>query len=84
MNGTKKIILPTLKIDLYYQPLIIEDVFEAAINFPPQSTPVGIVSQYCEHHNMSHISQFIKKLPWDRVMNITINLEEHGRLVLNL
>ena len=38
-------------------PLIKYDIFEVNVNFPPRGTPIGILEQYCEHHNMSYISQ---------------------------
>ena len=48
---------PILKIDLSYHPFIKDDIFEVNINFPPRFTTIGIVTQYCEHQNMSYISQ---------------------------
>ena len=57
MLGTNTSTLPTLKTDLSYHPIIKNDIFEINVNFPPRGTPVGIVTQLCEHHNISYIYQ---------------------------
>ena len=57
MLGANISTLPILKIDLLDHPFIKDDIFEVNVNFPPRGTPVGITTQYCEHHNMSYISQ---------------------------
>ena len=57
ITGTNLSILPTFRIYLSCHPLIKDNIFEVAITYPPRGTPIGIVSQYCEHHNMSYISQ---------------------------
>ena len=44
--------LTTLKIDLSDHPFIKYDIFEVNINLQPRVTPIGIVAQYYEHHNM--------------------------------
>ena len=49
--------LVTLKIDIYGHQFIKNDIFKATVTFPPIGTPVGIVAQYCEHHNTSYVSQ---------------------------
>ena len=56
MTGTNMFTLPTLKIDLSDHLFIKDYIFEVHINFAPRGTPIGIVSQYFEHHNMSYIS----------------------------
>ena len=63
MLGTNTSILKTLKIDLSDNPFITDDIFEVNVNFPLRGTPIGIVSQYCEHHNMSYISQSTNNIP---------------------
>ena len=65
MLGKNTSTLPTLKIDLSYHPLNKDDIFEVDVNFPPRGTPIGIVTQYCEHHNMSYISQSTNNSPWN-------------------
>ena len=44
--------LPSLEIDLSDNPFIKYDIFEVNVDFPPRGTPIGIVAQYCKHHNM--------------------------------
>ena len=38
------------------------------MNFPPIGTPIGILSQYCEHHNMSYISQSTNNISWNHAL----------------
>ena len=57
MLGTNISTFTTLKIDLSDHTFINDDIFEGNVNFPPIFTLIGIVTQYCEHHNMSYISQ---------------------------
>ena len=45
-----------IKIDLSDHPFIKDDIFEVNVYFPTRGTPIGIVTKYYEHHNMSHIS----------------------------
>ena len=33
------------------------DIFEATVKFPPRGAPILIITYYCEHHNMTYISQ---------------------------
>ena len=49
MLGTNISRLPTLKNDLSDHTFIKDDIFEVNANFPPRDTPIGIVTQYCEH-----------------------------------
>ena len=63
--GTNTSTLPTLEIDLSDHHFIKYDIFEGHINLPPRCTHIGIVSQYCEHHNMSYISQSRSNIPWN-------------------
>ena len=49
--------LPTLKIDLSDHSFIKDDIFESNAKFPPIVTAIVILAQYCEHHNISYISQ---------------------------
>ena len=65
MNGTKISTLPTSKTDLSDQPFIKYDIFEVTVTFPPRGTHIGIVSQYCEHHDMSYISRSTNNSPWN-------------------
>ena len=58
--------LPTLKCFLSNNPFIKCAIFEVTVNFPPRVTPIGIVAQYCEHHNISYISHSTTKKLWDR------------------
>ena len=48
--------LPTLKFDPLENPFIKYDIFEGNVNFTPKGTPISIITQYCEHHNISYIS----------------------------
>ena len=57
MIGTNTSTLTTLKVYLLDHPFIKYDIFEFNIYFPPIGTPIGIVTQYCEIHNMSYIYQ---------------------------
>ena len=63
MLGTNNFTLPILKIDLSDRTLIKYDIFEFNVDFPPRGTPIGIVTQYCEHQNMSYITQSTNKIP---------------------
>ena len=56
MLSTNTSTLLILKIDLSDHLFIKDYIFEVHINFAPRGTPIGIVSQYFEHHNMSYIS----------------------------
>ena len=63
MLGKNILTFPKLQIDLSYSPFIKDDIFEVKVNFPTRETCIGIVSQYCEHHNMSYISQSANNIP---------------------
>ena len=65
MARTNVSTLPTLKIDLQDHPIIKYDIFEVNATFPPRGTKIGIVDQYCEHHNMSYISHSTNNRPWN-------------------
>ena len=58
MIGKNNSTLTTLKINLSDHPFIKYDVFEVNVNFPPRDTPIGIVAQYYDNHNMSYINQY--------------------------
>ena len=60
--------LPTLKIDLSDYPFIKDDIFGVNVSFTPRGTPIGIVTQYCEYHNMSYISQSTNNSPWNNTL----------------
>ena len=68
MLGTNPYTLTTLKIDLSNHLFIKDDIFEANVNLPPRGTPIGIVSQYCEHHNISYITPSTNKRPWNHAL----------------
>ena len=57
MRGTNTSTLTTLKIDLSDHPFIKYDIFEVNVNLSLRGTPIGIVAQYYEHHNMLYIYQ---------------------------
>ena len=57
MTGTNISTLPTLKIDISDHPSTKYYIFEVIVYLPPRGTPIGIISQYCEHCNMSYTSQ---------------------------
>ena len=63
--GTNNFTLPTLKIYPSDHPFIKDDIFEVRVNFPPRGTHIVIVAQYCEHNNMSYISQSENNIPWN-------------------
>ena len=63
--GTNTSTLTTLKIDLSDHPFIKYDIFEVNVNLPPRGTPIGIVTQYCEHQNIVYISQSTNNRPWN-------------------
>ena len=54
-----------IDIDFKY---IKYDIFEVNVNFPTGGTTIGIVAHYCEHHNMSYISQSTNKRPWNHAL----------------
>ena len=54
--------LPILNIYLLDHHFIKYYIFEVNVHFPPRVTPIGIVDQYCEHHNMSYIPQSTKNI----------------------
>ena len=56
---------PKLKIDLSNHFFIKYDIFEVNINFPPRGTPIGIISNKCEHHKITYIPQWTKNISWD-------------------
>ena len=60
--------IPTLKIDISDHPFIKDDIFEVKFNLPSIGNPVGIVAQYCKHHNMSYISQSTNKIPCNHTL----------------
>ena len=57
MLGTNTSYLPTLEIYLSDHTFIKYDIFEVNVDFKPRGTPIETITQYCEHHNMSYISQ---------------------------
>ena len=63
LNVTDTSSLPTIKMDISYQPFIKDDIFEATVYFPPRGTPIVIINCYCEHHNMTNISQSNNNIP---------------------
>ena len=65
MLGKNISTLPTLKTELLDHPFIKYYIFEVNVNFPPKGTPIGIVTQYCKHHNISYISQSENSSPWN-------------------
>ena len=65
MLGKNISTLPTLKSELSDHTYIKYYIFIVNFNFPPRCTPICIVTQYCEHHNMSYISQTENNSPWN-------------------
>ena len=63
MLGTNISTLPPLKIYLSDHPFIKDNIFEVNVNFTSRGTPIGIILQYCEHHNMSYIYYSKKNTP---------------------
>ena len=63
MLGTNISTLKKLKTDLSDDPFIKDDIFEVNVNFPPRYTPIVIVAQYCEHHNISYTSLSTNHIP---------------------
>ena len=61
--------LPTLKIYPSDHPFIKYDIFGVNLKFSPRGTPIGIVTQYCEHHNMSYISQSENNIPYNHELS---------------
>ena len=66
LNGKDTSHPPAIKTYLFDQPLIKYDIFEEKVTFPPRGTPIVIVNYYCEHHNMTYISQSDNNIPWNR------------------
>ena len=73
ITGTNTSTLPELKIDLSDHPFIKYVMFKVAINFPPRGTPIGIIAQYFEHHNMYYIYQSTNNIPWYHVFTTRNN-----------
>ena len=46
---------PILKIDTSDYLFIRDNIFLVYVNFAPTGNHIGIVAQYCEHHNMSYM-----------------------------
>ena len=63
MTGTNVSTLPTLKIDLSDHPFIKYYIVEVTVTFTSRGTPIGIITQYCEHHSMSYVSQSTNNIP---------------------
>ena len=57
LNGIDTKALPTIKIDPSDHPFIKYDIFEDTVTFPARFNPINIITYYCEHHNMTYISQ---------------------------
>ena len=55
--------LTTVKHFLSDHMFIKDDIFDVKVIFPLRGNPIGIVSQYCEHHNISYIYQSTKNIP---------------------
>ena len=51
----RHIIPPNNKNDLSNHPFIKDEIFEATVNFSPRFTPIGIITYYFEHRNMTYI-----------------------------
>ena len=68
MTGKNISTHPTLKIEPSDYPFIKYDIFEVNVNFPPIVTHIGIVLQYCKHHNMSYIFKSTKNIPWNQAL----------------
>ena len=58
-----------IKIVLSDHPFIKYYIFEVSVHFSPRVTPLGIVTQYCKHHNMSYISQLTNNSPWNHAFS---------------
>ena len=65
MLGKNISTLPKLKFDLSDHPFIKDDIFEGIVNFPPRGTPIGFITQYCEHKKISYISQSENNISWN-------------------
>ena len=65
MFGTNTSTFPTFKIDLSDHLFIKDYIFKVDVDLPPRGTPIVIVTQYCEHYNMSYISQSTNNSPWN-------------------
>ena len=65
MLSTNISTLPTLKTDLSDHLFIKDNTFEASVKFPPRGTTIGIVTQYCEYHNIPYSSQSENKITWN-------------------
>ena len=83
MLGTNNSSLKILKPDISYHPFIKDDIFEVNVNFPPRGTPIGIVLQYSEHHNMSYTSQSANNIPWNHAF-LDINRTNFWILIIGI
>ena len=70
ITGTNISTLPTFKKYLSDHPFVIYGIFGVTVNFPPRGNPIGIFEKYCEHHNMSYISQSTNDIPWNRAFTV--------------
>ena len=70
INYRHKIFCPfNTKIYLLDHPLIKYDIFEVNVTFPPRSNPIGIVAQYCEHHNIPCASHSTNIIPCNHTLS---------------
>ena len=67
-NWNKNFYPYKMQIDLSDHPFIKYDISDVTVIFPPRGTTMGIVSQYCEHHNMYYISQLKINSPQNRAL----------------
>ena len=81
MTVTKVSANITLKIDLSDHPLIKDDIFEVTVTFPPRGTPIGIIYQYCEHHNMYYVSNSKNNSPWNGDLT-AINIKNASIIII--
>ena len=66
ITGTNIDAPPMLQIDLSDHPFIKDDIFEAIAIFSLRGTPIGIIFQHCDHHNMSYFYQSTNNIPCNR------------------
>ena len=59
--------LPRLKADLLEHLFIKDDIFEATAKFPLMGKTIGMIVNYCEHHNIYYGYQSRNNSPWNGV-----------------
>ena len=70
MSGTNVSTLTKLKNYISDHPFIKYDIFEVTVKFPPRGTPIIILAQYFENHNIYYIYHSTNNIPCKRYLTL--------------